>query len=142
MENSNGLASFNNLEANGRQLVSVVRIRPVPFWANEGRIDFTDYTSKRIWAIIPGWKDEKGVITSLKTGEVVPVGRFDEVRQEGFGAAYDYEDGNRIIYTRGWKNEKWGLFFAVRECRDCECVHHRAFGEALKKDPLAKKHRS
>jgi hypothetical protein len=141
MEKNNVLASFKNLEANGRQLVSVVRIRPLPFWMAAGKVDFTDYTNPRIWAIVPGWKDDKGVITSLKTGEVVRVGRFDDVRQEDFGHAYDYEDGSRIIYTRGWKNGKWGKFFTERTCRDCECIHHRAFGEALKEDPLAKKNR-
>ena len=136
---TNVLASFKNLEANGRKLVSVVRIRPLPFWMGSHKLDFTDYTSKRIWAIIPGWMDDKGVVTSLKTGEVVPVRRFDDIRQEGFGHAYDYDDGAKIIYTRGWKNGVWGEFFVVRTCRDCECIHHRAFGEALKEDPLAKK---
>ena len=133
----NVLDSFKNLESNGRKLVSVVRIRPLPYWVNQQRIDPTDFTSKRIWAIIPGMMDEKGVVTSLKTGEVVRVGRHDQIRYEGVGSAFDYEDGSRIIYTRGWKNGKWGRFFAERTCRDCECIHHRAFGETLTSDPLS-----
>lgn len=142
MEKINVMDSFKNLEAKGRKLVSVVRIRPLPFWMGNRPLDFTDYESKRIWAIIPGWMDAKGVITSLKTGEVVRVGRYDDIRYEGVGHAYDYEDGVKIIRTRGWKDGKWGEFFAVRECRDCECVHHRAFGESLKEDPLKKSMRS
>ena len=133
----NVLASFVNLEANGRKLVVVKRIRRQPYWMGNPPIDFTNFTDPRIWAVIPGWQDEKGVITSLKTGKVIPVGRYDKVVEEGFGDAYDYEDGSRIIYTRGWKNGKYGLFFAERTCRDCECVHRKAFGEDLTADPLA-----
>ena len=141
MEKNAVLASFKNLEANGRKLVSVVRIRPLAWWMGARSLDLTDFSSPRIWAIIPGWMDEKGEITSLRTGEVVKVGRYDDVRSEGVGDAFDYEDGTKIIRTRGWKDGKWGEFFAVRECRDCECVHHRAFGESLREDPLARKFR-
>lgn len=139
MEQNNVLASFANLEGNGRKLVSVVRIQPLPYWGAQPRIDETDFTNKRIWAIIPGWMDDNGVVTSLKTGAPVRVGGYDQIRHEGVGHAYDYEDGAKIIYTRGWKDGVRGEFFAVRECRDCECIHHRAFGEAPTENPLATK---
>lgn len=139
-KNKNLLASFKNLEANGRKLASVRRIRRTPYWMGNPKIDFTDFTNPRIWAIIPVWVDAQGVMTSLKTGEVITLRGCDDVVYEGFGDAYDYEDGS-IIYTRGWKDGKYGLFFAERTCRDCECVHHKAFGEELTADPLAKRRR-
>ena len=135
---NNVLASFKNLEANGRQLASVRRQRRNPYWLGNPKIDFTDFQDTRIWAIIPVWIDANGVMTSVKTGKVITLGRYDDVVYECFGTAYDYEDGSHIIYTRGWKDDKYGLFFAERTCRDCECVHHRAFGEELTSDPLAK----
>ncbi|MBO4284757.1 MAG: hypothetical protein J5895_00810 [Alphaproteobacteria bacterium] len=132
------MKNFKNLEANGRQLVSVVRIRPV-FPAKP--LDTSDFVSPRIWAIIPGWLDNNGQITSLKTGNRVPVYAGDEVRIETWGTAYDYEGGEKIIYTRRWENGKPIYFFAERTCADNSCCPHKAYGEYLKKAPKIPKWR-
>ena len=134
MEN-NILNTFANIECNGRQLVCVVRIRPVPSWITNKDVDFTDYTNDRIWAVIPGWRDKDGNITSLRTGKPVRVGYFDDVRENDWGTGFDYDDGAKVIYTRGWKDGRYGKFFVVRKCRDCSCWHFRAFGEELLKAP-------
>ena len=129
MEN-NKLASFANLEAKGRELVAVVRIRP-----GAGSVDILDYDNPRIWAIIPGYKDKDGVITSLKTGMPVRTGWRDSVRSVRVGTAFDYEGGASIIFTRKWDKGNPIHFLAERTGPASTCVLHRAFGEELKKDP-------
>lgn len=136
------MEKMKNIEQNGRQLVTVVRIRPVAFWESSAPVDFTDYKHPRIWAIIPGWKDANGVITSIKTGKVVPVTKRDEIRPESIGSAFDYEDGTKIIMTRGWHDDGnndgkkiYGEFLAERKCRDSECIVIPAFGEGLTEPP-------
>ena len=136
------MEQFKNLQSNGRQLGSLVRIMPLSFWMDNNRIDFTDYTNPRIYAIIPCWMDNEGNMTSLRTGKPVKkLSGLDQFRPEGFGDAYDYDDGVKIIYTRRWPqgSKKPEYFFAKRECRDCECVHHRAFGEEITSIPETKK---
>ena len=129
------MEKMKNSEQNGRQLVTVVRIRPVAFWESSAPIDFTDYKHPRIWAIIPAWKDANGVITSIKTGKVITVSKRDEVRNENVGAAFNYESGEKIIFTRGWKDGKYTTFLTDRTCRDSECVVISAFGEGLTAPP-------
>lgn len=145
------LKEFKNLEPKGRQLVSVKRIARNPYWVGNPPIDFTDFEDRkfkgtpyaRIYAIIPGWQDDKGVITSLRTGKIVPVRPIDKVVPEYVGDAFDYQDGS-IQYTSGWQQDpstgEWtyGPFFVIRTCRDEECVHHPAFGEDILSDPRAR----
>ena len=95
------MEQFKNLQSNDRQLGSLVRIMPLSFWMDNNRIDFTDYTNPRIYAIIPCWMDNEGNMTSLRTGKPVKkLSGLDQFRPEGFGDAYDYDDGVKIIYTR------------------------------------------
>lgn len=117
-------------------LVSVVRIRPATL-LNQNRVDILDYKNPRIWAIIPGWLDKNGVITSLKTGKPVKVRGRDSVREERVGAAFNYDDGSSVIYTRGWHNGVSRCYLTEKTCGDAHCISHRAFGEELERDPEA-----
>lgn len=129
------LDSFKNLDPQGRNLVVVVRQYPRS-WYN-GKIDFTVYEHPDIWAKIPCWKDANGVLTSIKTGQVISLGRHDEVRSETWGTAFDYPDGAKVIYARFWVPGKKEpeYRFVERQCRDCECIVIKAHGEELKEAP-------
>ncbi len=129
------MEKMKNAAQNGRQLVTVVRIRPLGWFEEGSRIDFTNYKHPRIWAIIPAWKDNNGVLTSIKTGKVVSVTKRDEIRPESIGTAFDYEDGTKVIFTRGWQNGRYTTFLTERTCRDNECVVVPAFGEELTAPP-------
>ncbi len=131
----NVLGSFKNLNPQGRELVVVVRQYPRSWYA--GRIDFTDYAHKDIWAVIPAWKDANGVLTSIKTGNVINLGKHDEVRPEAWGVAFVYPDGADIQYIRFWVPGKKEpeYRFVERQCRDCECIVIKAHGEELKEAP-------
>ena len=129
------METFKNLDPQGRALCVVVRLYPRT-WYDE-KIDFTNYKHKDIWAVIPVWKDAKGILTSLKTGEVIQLGKYDELRSENWGTAFDYPDGEKIIYTRLWiPGEKKPVYkFVPRTCRASECVVIKAYGEELKEAP-------
>ena len=135
------LKTFVNLKAENRQLVSVVRIEPPAPFTYSSPIDFTDYTSPRIYAIIPCWQDKDGKLTSIRTGKVIQkITYHDQIRREGFGSGFDYDD-IKIVYTRRWVpgKKKPEYFFTERLCRDCELVHFRAFGEEITELPRKKK---
>ena len=140
MEKNEILKSFKNLEGNGRKLVEVKRVAPA-FSKDLGKyipdVDTLDFNNERIYANIPCWQDDKGNLTSIRTGKPVKrISRLDQVCEAGFGSAFDYDDVH-IIYTRRWLpgQRQPEYFFAVRKCRDCEVVHHRAFGEHLTEPP-------
>ncbi len=122
-----------NLAANGRELVSLVRIYPRSAYAP--KIDFSDYENKDIWAVIPCWKSSDGTLTSVKTGATVKVSPHDEIRHESWGTAFDFPDGEKIIYTRYWEKGRPYYKFIPRECRECECIVIRARGEELTAAP-------
>lgn len=131
----NVLDSFKNLDPKGRELVVLVRMYPRS-WYN-GKIDFTVYEHPDIWAVIPAWKSADGTLTSLRTGTPLKIGKYDEVRSETWGTAFNYPDDAKVIYTRFWVPGKKEpeYRFVERQCRDCECVVVKAHGEELTEAP-------
>ena len=137
------LKSFKNIEGNGRKLVELKRVAPVTtiVWGKYiPPVDTFDFKSDRIYANIPCWQDDKGNLTSLRTGKPVKtLTRLDQICVVGtgratWGASFDYDDIHIIcVPTPDHKHEH----FVVRTLRDCEVVHHRAFGEELTAPPKA-----
>ncbi len=111
-----------------KNVVVVVRLRPLPRWMTNHPIDLTDYTNERITAIVPCRVAPDETIHDLRTGTLVTLGPDDEVRTAFVGTAFDYPDGEKLILTRGWKDGRFGEFIAERTCRDSECVVIKAFG--------------
>jgi len=108
-------------------------------------VDVFDFTSPRIYANILCKRGIDGKLTSVRTGkEVKRLSRYDQVCYVGtyktaVGAAFDYDDV-QIQYKRRWvPGQKEPVYFwGLRECRDCECVHHRVWGEEIASVPVVK----
>ena len=140
------LAGFKNLTLNeGEVYVELKRVLPpdskdlVKYVAP---VDVFDFTSPRIYANILCKRGIDGKLTSVRTGkEVKRLSRYDQVcyvgtEETSVGAAFDYDDV-KILYTRRWVpgKKEAEYFFAVRECRDCEVIHHRVWGEEIDSVP-------
>lgn len=108
----------------GEEAVTIVKVKQVPSWVNKRPDDSTDYTNPYISAVIPCWKDKNGVLTSVKTGEVVTLDGTCQERPCTIGTAFRYPDGEEIVFTRNGLGE---MYFVPRECKTC--VLRNAFGE-------------
>ena len=92
-------------------------------------VDFSDYSHPAISALIPAFEAD-GQFVSMETGKPVTLTPEDRIEQMPVGTALFFQDGTRVVYTRGWYKGLYKFFFAESKCAETTtCPNVHVFGE-------------
>ena len=125
--------SAKNSVANNTMVLKapVPGAKPVAVVRYSGQVNLHEYNRPNVTAVIPAWQLPDGKIIAVKDGKPVTFGTA--VWDLSSGSHFRYEDGSKILLTRGLYGEREMFFVSGEEANKPYMQVNPAFIREVKK---------